>query len=98
MADSILEVNKKHRRTLESIFEDPVKSGILWSDIESMLKALGAEINRSRFESADSLGGCERCFSSSAPAQGNKQRRCRFNAPISGRNRVRSRLNEAMKY
>ena len=48
MADSILEVNKKHRRTLESIFEDPVKSGILWSDIESMLKALGAEISEGR--------------------------------------------------
>ena len=38
-------MNKKHRRTLQAVFEDPVKSNIAWSDIEKMLTALGAEIS-----------------------------------------------------
>jgi hypothetical protein len=38
-------MNKKHRKTLQAIFGDPVKSSILWSDIERLLIALGAEIS-----------------------------------------------------
>lgn len=34
----------KHRNTLRSVFEDPVKSNIPWRNIEAMLQALGAEI------------------------------------------------------
>ncbi|MFO0816387.1 MAG: type II toxin-antitoxin system HicA family toxin [Pirellulales bacterium] len=34
----------KHRRTLEAIFEDPVRPNIAWRDIEAMLEAAGAEI------------------------------------------------------
>lgn len=34
----------KHRRTLEAVFEDPVRSNIAWRDIEAMLEAGGAEI------------------------------------------------------
>lgn len=34
----------KHRRTLQAIFEDPVRSNIAWRDIEVMLVAVGAEI------------------------------------------------------
>jgi len=34
----------KHRRTLEQVFEDPVRANIRWSDIESMLRSFGAEI------------------------------------------------------
>jgi len=37
-------MNKKHRATLEGIFEDPVRANIAWRDIESMLEAAGAEI------------------------------------------------------
>jgi hypothetical protein len=37
-------MNQKHRRTLEAIFDDPARSNIPWRDIESMLKAVGAEI------------------------------------------------------
>ncbi len=40
----------KHRKTLKELFHDPVKSGIAWDDIESMLMALGAE----RFEGSGS--------------------------------------------
>jgi len=39
-------MTSKHRKTLKEIFHDPVKSSIVWDDIEAMLMALGAE----RFE------------------------------------------------
>ncbi len=38
----------KHRKTLEAIFEDPVRSNIPWADIESLLIACGAEISKGR--------------------------------------------------
>jgi hypothetical protein len=38
-------LNKKHRTILGDIFAKPIKSSILWSDIESLLKALGAELS-----------------------------------------------------
>ena len=38
-------MNQKHRRTLEAVFEEPVRSNISWCDIEGMLKAAGAEIS-----------------------------------------------------
>jgi HicA toxin of bacterial toxin-antitoxin, len=37
-------MTQKHRRTLEAIFDDPVRVAIPWRDIEGMLKAAGAEI------------------------------------------------------
>jgi hypothetical protein len=36
----------KHTRTLKAVFEDPVRSNIIWRDIEAMLQAAGAEIAR----------------------------------------------------
>jgi hypothetical protein len=38
----------KHHKTLQAIFADPVQANILWPDIESLLKALGAEISEGR--------------------------------------------------
>jgi hypothetical protein len=38
----------KHKQTLKAIFEDPVRSNIVWRDIETMLKAAGAEISEGR--------------------------------------------------
>jgi len=38
-------MNKKHRKTLEQIFQQPVPAGIAWKDIEVLLKALGAELS-----------------------------------------------------
>jgi len=32
----------KHRKTLEAVFENPVRANIPWRDIEAMLKAAGA--------------------------------------------------------
>ena len=41
-------MNKKQRRTLQKIFEEPVRSDISWNDIESLLKALGADISEGK--------------------------------------------------
>jgi hypothetical protein len=38
-------MTQKHHRTLEAIFEDPVRSNIPWRDVEAMLKAAGGEIS-----------------------------------------------------
>lgn len=37
-------MNKRHLKTLERIFQQPVQAGIAWKDIEALLKALDAEI------------------------------------------------------
>lgn len=37
-------MNNKHKKTLRSIFENPVKPNILWSDIEKLFVALGATV------------------------------------------------------
>lgn len=38
-------MKSKHNKILQAIFADPVQANILWSDIESLLKALGTEIS-----------------------------------------------------
>jgi hypothetical protein len=38
-------MGKKQLRILEAIYADPVRSNILWRDIESLLIAHGAEIS-----------------------------------------------------
>jgi len=35
-------LNKKHQKTLTAIFANPVRSSIVWNDIEALLLALGA--------------------------------------------------------
>jgi hypothetical protein len=37
-------MRKKHRRTLQAIFADPVRANVNWVDIEAMLLASGAQI------------------------------------------------------
>lgn len=41
-------MSKRHRKTLEAVFENPVRSNVVWSDIERMLQALGAELSEGR--------------------------------------------------
>ncbi len=41
-------MNRKHKMTLAAIFEDPVRSDITWTGIETLLKALGAELSEGR--------------------------------------------------
>jgi predicted RNA binding protein YcfA (HicA-like mRNA interferase family) len=41
-------LSSKHRKTLELIFEDPVRSDVNWQKIERLLEALGAELTEGR--------------------------------------------------
>ncbi|MBF0229792.1 MAG: type II toxin-antitoxin system HicA family toxin [Desulfamplus sp.] len=41
-------MTSKHRKTLQAIFEIPVRANILWSDIEKLLVFCGAEITQGR--------------------------------------------------
>lgn len=38
------EMNKKQRKTLEAIFENPARSDVRWSDVEKLFRALECEI------------------------------------------------------
>ena len=38
----------KHRKTLQAIFDDPIRADIYWSDIERLLRAVGADITEGR--------------------------------------------------
>ena len=37
-------MGRKHQRTLEAVFDEPVRSDVAWRDIENMLKGCGAQI------------------------------------------------------
>jgi hypothetical protein len=37
-------MNSKHQNTFAAIFKDPVRSNLLWSDIEALFVALGGEV------------------------------------------------------
>jgi HicA toxin of bacterial toxin-antitoxin, len=43
-----MNLSSKHRKTLRAVFEDPVRSNIFWSDIETMFEALGGEVSEGR--------------------------------------------------
>lgn len=38
-------MNSKQIKTLQEVFEDPIRSDVLWDDIEKLLSALGADIS-----------------------------------------------------
>ena len=42
------DLNKKQKRILKAIFENPIRSDVLWSDIENLLIALGAELSEGK--------------------------------------------------
>ena len=41
-------MNSKQERTLAAIFERPTRADIKWSDVESLLLALGSELTEGR--------------------------------------------------
>jgi hypothetical protein len=56
-------MRRKHLNTLRAIFADPVRSNIAWSDVETMLKAAGAEMSEGRGSRVRvSLGGVDAVF------------------------------------
>lgn len=40
-----MDLSRKHRATLEAIFATPVRAGIVWTDIEALFRACGAEVS-----------------------------------------------------
>jgi len=48
MKGFVSSLRKKQRNTLEQVFKTPVLSGIRWSDIEALIKALGSEVKEGR--------------------------------------------------
>jgi hypothetical protein len=38
-------MNKKQRETLQAIFHEPTRANVKWTDVESLLNYLGAEIS-----------------------------------------------------
>ena len=38
-------MNKRHRRTLNSIFAQPISGNIKWRDVEALLKNLGSTLS-----------------------------------------------------
>jgi HicA toxin of bacterial toxin-antitoxin, len=38
-------MNTKQRKTVSAIFATPVRSDVLWSDIESLFRTLGGEVS-----------------------------------------------------
>jgi HicA toxin of bacterial toxin-antitoxin, len=54
-------MNRKHRKTLEVVFRDPVSGTITWADVEALLIAAGSRViegrgSRVRFECNGQLG------------------------------------------
>ena len=43
-----MRLSGKHRKVLEAIHADPVRSNVRWRDVEGLLKALGAEMSEGR--------------------------------------------------
>ena len=43
-----MKLGKKHQRTLDNIFDSPIRANVKWDDIQKMIIALGAEITEGR--------------------------------------------------
>jgi hypothetical protein len=56
-----MQLTRKHQATLDAIFATPVHAGIVWSDIEALFRACGAEISEGSGSGSPSMA-CARCF------------------------------------
>ncbi len=70
-------MNSKQRKVLQAIFQNPIQPNIKWSDIESLLVALGAKLSEGRAGLRVSLNGVRWGFHRPHPEN------------IAGRGRVR---------
>jgi hypothetical protein len=43
-----MRLSSRHKRTLQAVYEDPVRADVAWADIERLLVALGAELTEGR--------------------------------------------------
>jgi hypothetical protein len=56
-------MNSRHRKTLETIFDDPVRSNVPWAEVEALLVAAGAVISEGRGSRVRvSLNGADAVF------------------------------------
>ena len=58
-----MSLTSKHRKTLQAVFDEPVRANVPWDDVEKLLVALGAEVSEgsgSRVRVA--LGGVRAVF------------------------------------
>ena len=46
--DDTMILGSKQRKTVRAIFEDPIRSDVEWTDIENLLRGLGAEFSEGR--------------------------------------------------
>jgi hypothetical protein len=46
--DDTMTLTSKQRKTVRAIFEDPIRSDVEWTDIEKLLRGLGAELSEGR--------------------------------------------------
>jgi hypothetical protein len=37
-------MNRKQRKTLEAVFDDPINGNLIWRNIESLLKGIGCQV------------------------------------------------------
>ncbi len=44
----VMNLSKKHKKILDDIFHEPIRSDVKWSDIENLLIALGAELSEGK--------------------------------------------------
>lgn len=42
------DMQSKHRKTLESIFADPVRANVPWVEVESLFQTVGADVSEGR--------------------------------------------------
>lgn len=43
-----MKLSRTHQATVEAIFATPVRANVVWTDIEALLRACGAEISEGR--------------------------------------------------
>jgi hypothetical protein len=43
-----MKLSSKHRKTLQEIFDNPIRSDVEWKNIESLFSALGGELSEGR--------------------------------------------------
>ena len=56
-------LHSRHRKLLAAIFADPVRSNLVWADVEGLFRALGAAVTEGRGSRVRvELGGAEAVF------------------------------------
>jgi hypothetical protein len=43
-----MRLSSRHKRTLQAVYENPVRADVAWVDVERLLVALGAELSEGR--------------------------------------------------